>query len=117
MMQVLQFALQQNQQGQQQENQDRSFGLDQQKLDMGVQQFNQQTLQQQEQRKQQQQQAVMAALSRAMPQTANGFDDPTVLYQYLQQQGIQLPGMQPQQQVVDPQKAAAQAMMQKLGQQ
>lgn len=97
--------------------QNRMFGLDQQKLDMGVQQFNQQTLQQQEQQKQQQQQAIMMALSRAMPQNANGFDDPTVLYQYLQQQGIQLPGMQPQQPVVDPQKAAAQAMMQKLGQQ
>ena len=117
MMQILQFALQQNQQGQQQENQDRSFGLEQQQLEMQGQRYDQQFAAQQAAQEQQQQQAVMMALSRAMPQNAQGFDDPTALYQYLQQQGIQLPGMQPQQPVVDPQKAAAQAMMQKLGQQ
>jgi len=117
MMQILQFALQQNQQGQQQANQDRSFGLEQQQLDMQSQRYDQQFAAQQAAQEQQQQQAIMAALSRAMPQNASGIDDPTVLYQYLQQQGIQLPGMQSQQPAVDPQKAAAQAMMQKLGQQ
>jgi len=122
MMQILQFALQQNQQGQQQANQDRSFGLEQQQLDMQGQRYDQQFAAQQAAQEQQQQQAIMAALSRAMPQTANGFDDPTVLYQYMQQQGIQLPGMaQGQQAAIDPQKAAkiarAKAMMQQLPQQ
>lgn len=122
MMQILQFALQQNQQGQQQENQDRSFGLEQQQLEMQGQRYDQQFAAQQAAQEQQQQQAIMAALSRAMPQNAQGFDDPSVLYQYLQQQGIQLPGMeQMSQPAVDPVKAQAQAqwaeMQRKLSQQ
>jgi len=79
MMQVLQFALQQNQQGQQQANQDRSFGLQQQQLEMQGQRYDQQFAAQQAAQEQQQQQAIMAALSRAMPQNAQGFDDPSVL--------------------------------------
>ena len=60
----------------------------------------------------------MAALSRAMSQDANRFDDPSMLFQYLQQQGIQLPGMQ-MQRPVDPMEAERlknQAIMSQLGQ-
>jgi len=120
MMQILQFALQQNQQGQQQANQDRSFGLEQQQLEMQGQRYDQQFAAQQAAQEQQQQQAIISALSRM--ENKDGFQDPTVLYQYLQQLGIQIPGMeQMQQPAVDPVKAQAQAqwaeMQRKLSQQ
>jgi hypothetical protein len=159
MMQILQFALGQNQQVQQQANQDRNFGLEQEqlamqgqrydqqymqqiaaqqaeqeyrqqqaantqrglqlderKLGLGEQEMNQRALMQQEEQKQRLQQAVMMALGRV--ENADGFQDPTLLYQYLQQQGIQLPGMQAQP-TVDPmaaERAKAQAFMSQLGQ-
>lgn len=117
MMQILQLVMQQNQQGQQQQNQDRNFGLEERQLDMRGQQFDQQAAMQQAAQEQQKQQAIMAALSRSMPQNEMGFDDPSALYQYLQQIGVQIPGLEAQQQsAVDPQKAAAMAMMQQLGQ-
>lgn len=117
MMQILQFALQQNQQGQQQQNQDRNFGLEERQLDMRGQQFDQQFEAQQAAQEQQKQQTIMAALSRSMPQNEKGFDDPSALYQYLQQMGVQIPGLETRQPVaIDPQKAAARAMMQQLGQ-
>ena len=116
MMQLLQLVMQQNQQGQQQQNQDRNFGLEQQQLDMRGQQFDQQFAAQKAEQEQRQQQAIMAALSRSMPQKEMGFD-PSALYHYLQQMGVQIPGMETQQPAsVDPQKAAAMAMMQQLGQ-
>lgn len=116
MMQILQFALQQNQQSQQQQNQDRSFGLEQQQLEMQGQRYDQQFAAQQAAQEQQQQQAVMSALSRAMPQNEMGFDDPTALYQYLQQMGVQVPGMAQQQPTVDPEKERARALLMQLGQ-
>lgn len=120
MMQRLQLVLSQNQQAQQQANQDRGFKLDQQQLAMRDQQFNSQMQLQQEEMKQREQRAIMAALSRAMPQTAMGMDDPTALYAYLQNLGVQVP-MQAQQPAEDPQVTAAKAqwaaMQQKLLQQ
>ena len=107
LMQILQFALSQNQQVQQQQNQDRNFALDERQVNAREQAL-----------KQQEQQAIMAALSRAMPQDVNGFDDPSMLFQYLQQQGIQLPNFQAQR-PVDPaaeERAKAQAIMSQLGQ-
>jgi len=125
LMQILQFALSQNQQVQQQQNQDRNFALDERQVNVREQQFNQSLLQQQQEQqyreqvlKQQEQRAIMAALSRAMSQDANRFDDPSMLFQYLQQQGIQLPGMQ-MQRPVDPMEAERlknQAIMSQLGQ-
>lgn len=127
MMQILQFALNQNQQVQQQANQDRNYALDKRQLNLRADQFDQ-SLQQQNQEqqfrekalKQQEQQAIMAALSRAMPQDANGFDDPSALYQYLQQIGVQVPTPQVQP-GVDPQaeaeKARARAILSQLLQQ
>lgn len=115
MMSILQLALSQNQNAQQQQNQDRSLALEQQQLDMRGQQFDQQFAAQQAEQEQRQQQAIMAALSRALPQNSQGFDDPTALYNYLQQIGVSIPGMQaattPQ---VDPQKEAARAMLAQL---
>jgi len=99
MMQILQLALQQNQQSAQQANQDRGFQLDQQQLAQREQQF-------QQAQKQQEQQAIMAALSRA--HSPEGFSDPTALYNYLSQLGIQLP-QQGQTQQEDSQTAAAKA--------
>lgn len=119
-MQILQLVLSQNQQAQQQANQDRGFELDQQQLAMRDKQFNSQMQLQQDEMKQREQQAIMAALSRAMPQTATGMDDPTALYAYLRNRGVQIP-MQAQQQAEDPQVTAAKpqwaAMQQKLLQQ
>jgi len=46
MMQILQLIMGQNQQAQQQQNQDRNFGLEQQQLDMRGEQFNQSHAQQ-----------------------------------------------------------------------
>lgn len=121
MMQILQLVMGQNQQAQQAQHQNRSFQLDKQQLAQRGQQFDQQFAAQQAGQEQQQQQAILAALSRAMPQNAQGFDDPTALYQYLQQMGVLLPGMAQAQPQVDPQKAQAQAqwaeMQQKLLQQ
>lgn len=123
LMQILQFALSQNQQVQQQQNQDRNFALDERQVNAREQQFKQSLLQQQQEQqyreqvlKQQEQQAIVAALSRVENQ--DGFQDPALLYQYLQQQGIQLPGTQ-MQRPPDPMAAkrmADQAIMSQLGQ-
>lgn len=105
MMQILQFALSQNQQVQQQANQDRDFGLKQEQFAA-----HQAALKQQEQN------AIISALSRT--ENAEGFQDPTALLQYLAQQGIQLRGVQ-MQQPADPmaeERAKAQAFMSQLGQ-
>lgn len=119
MMQILQLVMGQNQQAQQAQHQNRSFQLDKQQLAQRGQQFDQQFAAQEAGREQQQQQAILAALSRVG--NKDGFQDPTALYQYLQQMGIQLPGMAQARPQVDPQKAQAQAqwaeMQQKLLQQ
>ncbi len=116
MMQILQFALSQNQQVQQQANQDRNFGLEQEQLAMQGQRYDEQFAAQQAALKQQEQNAIISALSRT--ENAEGFQDPTALLQYLAQQGIQLRGVQ-MQQPVDPmaeERAKAQAFMSQLGQ-
>lgn len=107
MMRILQLVMGQNQQAQQAQHQNRSFRLDKQQLAQRGQQFDQQFAAQEAGREQQQQQAILAALSRAVPRNAQGFDDPTALFQYLQRLGVQLPGMAVAQPQVDPQKAAA----------
>lgn len=117
MMQILQLVMQQNQQGQQQENQDRSFGLEERQLDMQSQRYDQQFAAQQAAQQQQEQQAIISVLSRV--ENKDGFQDPTALYQYLQQRGIQIPGMEQMQQPqvpVDPQLAGIQAMLAQPGQ-
>ena len=94
-------------------HQNRAFDLSQQQFA-----FNQK--QAEAQQKLLEQQAILSALSRAVPQTAMGMDDPTALYSYLQSLGVQVP-MQAQQQAEDPQVTAAKAqwaaMQQKLLQQ
>jgi len=119
MMQILQLVMGQNQQAQQAQHQNRSFQLDKQQLAQRGQQFDQQFAAQQAGQEQQLQQAILAALSRVADK--DGFQDPTALFQYLQQIGVQLPGMAQAQPQVDPQKAQAQAqwaeMQQKLLQQ
>jgi len=109
MMQILQLVMGQNQQAQQAQHQNRSFQLDKQQLAQRGQQFDQQLDAQQAGQEQQLQQAILAALSRAMPQNAQGFDDPTALFQYLQQMGVQLPGMEQAAPQADPRKAAVDA--------
>lgn len=119
MMQILQLVMGQNQQAQQAQHQNRSFQLDKQQLAQRGQQFDQQFDAQQAGQEQQLQQAILAALSRV--EDKNGFQDPTALFQHLQQMGVQLPGMKQAAPQTDPQKAQAQAqwaeMQQKLLQQ
>jgi len=105
------YGLDERQFGVSQKQLEHSLGMDQKKFDLAVKQFDQQAAHQEAIQKQQIQQAIMAALSRM--ETPEGFQDPTALFQYLQQQGIQIPGLQPRPQApVDPRVLNAQSIVQ-----